>query len=332
MNMHQSKQETFDTAQAKAALLSILRSIVPQERAEDDAPELAIAFSGGLDSRFLTFFAAKQGFRVLAFHVCGPHMQDSASRKALRWLEEHYIPHQVIQADILTLREVRVTGKDRCYHCKRAAFSAMQAACAPLALCDGGNISDRSEYRPGHKALQELGVRSPLAEAGLDKAGIKALAAYEGLDNPTQPSQTCLLTRFDYGLDATPEMLHLLDAAEEDLREILGDTPFRLRFVRNDADSRDAPGSDSAHDADDVHDAGREKALSETVARARSILVYSEAHHCHVECHVQHGGKLEGGVSGAVQTCLARHGFSGPVFSMSHLSGFFDRLHGFAAK
>ena len=104
-------------------------------------------------------------------------------------------------------------------------------------LCDGSNASDRESYRPGLRALEELGVRSPLAEAGLSKDDIHRLAAHTGMDRPDQQARPCLLTRFAYGLAPTAEALAALDEAEYAVAGLLaadgpGPAPeFRLRLV-----------------------------------------------------------------------------------------------------
>ncbi len=192
-------------------------------------PPTALAFSGGLDSRFLLHILTKMEKDVLAIHVTGLHMRKRESEDALRWLKERDQPHVLIPFDPLAIPGIAANGRDRCYHCKLAMFTAIKAASGGRLLMDGSNASDVREYRPGRQALQEMDVLSPLAEAGLNKPMIKVLAAEEGLDWPHQPNRPCLLTRFPYD---TPPTLEVLDrvAAAEDAVEDLGFTDFRLRW------------------------------------------------------------------------------------------------------
>jgi uncharacterized protein len=114
-------------------------------------------------------------------------------------------------------------------------FSRLLEETAGLPLCDGTNASDSKRYRPGLIALRELGIRSPLAEAGLEKEEIHALAGLSGLDNPNQHARPCLLTRLPYGFSPTPDLLAALAEAEQRIERALIDClpavpDFRLRL------------------------------------------------------------------------------------------------------
>ncbi|MDR2892143.1 MAG: PP-loop family protein [Deltaproteobacteria bacterium] len=212
---------------------------------------LAIAFSGGVDSRFLTHAAALLNIEVLALHFCGPHFKREAEAAALDWLrgrtgEHSTLSYSLIEADALALDEVRHNSPERCYHCKKLAFGLLRAEAlrrGKSCLCDGSLASDNQEYRPGRRAMTELGIVSPLADVGFTKAEVRELGAKLGLDDTAQQGQPCLLTRFDYGLEATPDLLHVLDRAESAVTEVLrefslcgaapfnGELPFRLRLL-----------------------------------------------------------------------------------------------------
>lgn len=222
------------------------------------APGMALAFSGGLDSRFLAHAArlllpAPDWPRL--FHVRGPHVPPGESLEALAWARSRGLKLQLVDFDPLSVAQVRANGRDRCYHCKLGMFRAIGLAAgrsrqagdraepgltkaAQAALYDGSNASDAKSFRPGLAALKELGVRSPLAGAGLDKAEIMRLAALSGLDRPRQRARPCLLTRFAY--DLTPERSALAALAEaekavaallEEWGDIDGAPDFRLRLV-----------------------------------------------------------------------------------------------------
>ena len=208
---------------------------------------LALAFSGGLDSRFLAHTAARlaqEGVQARLFHIRGPHVQWAESAEALTWARARGFGITLVSLNPLTVPEVRANSKLRCYHCKRFLFTTLLEAVSahpafagqkPI-LCDGSNHSDLDALRPGLRALEELGVRSPLAEAGLSKEDIRRLAARTGLDRPDQHARPCLLTRFAYGLMPTPEVLAALEAAENSLDRLLAAhaphvPEFRLRLV-----------------------------------------------------------------------------------------------------
>lgn len=210
------------------------------------APALAIAFSGGVDSRFLAHAAVCCGRLpdTRLFHMRGPHVQRRESEEARAWALRRGFAYSECAVNPLDEAEVRANGRERCYHCKRFSFSRLLAeaeACMPpgFLVCDGSNASDGLGYRPGLRALRELGVCSPLAQAGMDKAAIRALGAATGLDNPGQRARPCLLTRYAYGLVPDTGSLSALAKAEEDVGDALaragrrfGPVPdFRLRLT-----------------------------------------------------------------------------------------------------
>ncbi|WP_051694139.1 hypothetical protein [Desulfohalovibrio reitneri] len=193
---------------------------------------MALAVSGGLDSRLLAWLLLGLRLPFTALHVRGPHVPPWESEGAVAWLAEHGVPFHVLDLDPLTLGPVRENARDRCYHCKRYLFAAMREkadSLGPPHLLDATNASDLGEYRPGLQALRELGVRSPLAELGIGKPDIRALAAQHGLSDPDQPSRACALTRFPYGHAIGRADLDLLLRAEYRV-ESLGVREFRLRL------------------------------------------------------------------------------------------------------
>ena len=203
--------------------------------------KLVVAFSGGLDSRFLCYTAKRAGVDVRALHVSGPHIPNRETEEALQWAETRGIPFTCLHADPLGNSAIRMNGPDRCYHCKHMVFSALlNETKAEEILCDGTNISDLSGYRPGLQALKELGVRSPLAEARLSKDDIRHFARQTGMDRPEQKARPCLFTRYEYGLEPTAAGLSSLDEAERRIELFFSSItrkneaipPFRLRLTR----------------------------------------------------------------------------------------------------
>lgn len=180
---------------------------------------IAVAVSGGLDSRFLVHAAILAGVPVTPMHIAAPQNPASERHFAISWLKKQGLTAKLLHIDPLSLPEVRFNHKDRCYFCKKMLFEALREAAGALRLCDGSNASDLQEYRPGLAALRELSVDSPLAEAGLDKAAIRRLAAATGLEHATQASAPCLLTRFPYNTELDYGKIRRLGQAEQALRE-----------------------------------------------------------------------------------------------------------------
>lgn len=216
------------TAELPAALVDALRSA-------SRSGEIAIAYSGGLDSRFLAFSAKKTGLTPLLYHVTGPHVAPAESESALSHAREMGFPVTVVPFDPSVLDLARA-GRARCYVCKKALFSAVLAKLREnrpdLPLCDGMNASDLTVYRPGRRALEELGVLSPLAEARIAKADIRRIGAAIGLPAPDQAARPCLLTRFPYGVTPPREALDTVAEVEAFL-ETLPDAAglrYRLRY------------------------------------------------------------------------------------------------------
>ena len=219
-------------------LLDILQTLAPDRR-------LGIAFSGGLDSRFLAHAAVLAGLEPLLLHASGPHIAPSESALAAAWAARRGAHFERIETNPLVQPEVADNTLERCYHCKRFLFEHLLQRLrdpehgASPSLCDGSNLSDRAVYRPGLRAIRELGIRSPLAEAGLDKNGIRAAAGLSDMDDPDQRARPCMLTRLAYGLRPTPQILKRLATAEEAIARVLyGASPettknspdFRLRM------------------------------------------------------------------------------------------------------
>lgn len=193
----------------------------------------ALAFSGGLDSRFLARMGLEFGCHFHAIHLSGPHVPAPETEYALAWLNRAGLDRSVVQFNPLRLESVRRNGPDRCYHCKKAGFSLILDKARSLGLAhviDGTNRSDAKKQRPGIKGLRELGVGSPLDAAGLEKGRIRRLARELQVDHPDQPSSACLLTRFAYGLSPDPQIMRRLERSEAGLREI-GLVDFRIRVL-----------------------------------------------------------------------------------------------------
>ena len=195
----------------------------------------AIAYSGGLDSRFLAHAALLLGFAPLLLHVTGPHVPPEESAFARAWASRQALDFREIAVDPLALPSVAAGERNRCYACKKAMFTRLKEEC-DLPLCDGTNASDALSYRPGIQAVRELGILSPLALAELSKKDIHSLAEKTGMELPWQKPRPCLLTRLPYGARPTGECLSAIAAGEQAVRQTLvrsgmTQADFRLRLV-----------------------------------------------------------------------------------------------------
>lgn len=204
-------------------------------------PKIALAFSGGVDSRFLAHAARICGSKVLAINASGPHIPLSDSVYAKAHAKKTGLELDSFHFDPLDFPEVRHNSRERCYGCKLALLTRIATRAASRKdkswiLCDGGNADDQDQFRPGLKAVREAGVFSPLAEAGLTKADIRRLAKETGMANPDQPSRACLLTRFNYGLTIDRIDLERLEQCERAIAGLFAfydheDWDFRLRIA-----------------------------------------------------------------------------------------------------
>ena len=200
-------------------------------------PKAAVAFSGGVDSAYLLYAAVTYGSDVKAYYVKTAFQPRFELTDAEKLATELGIRMQVIHLDILSSKIITDNPPDRCYHCKKAIFSAIRAAAKQdgfSLLLDGTNASDDAADRPGMRALEELSVRSPLREAGLSKVQIRRLSRDAGLFTCDKPAYACLATRISAGESITAQKLSRTEEAEHYLAG-LGFRDFRVRTMGNTA-------------------------------------------------------------------------------------------------
>lgn len=191
----------------------------------DGYGKVAVAFSGGVDSSFLLAAAMKElgPENVLAVTVSSELAPRFEMQNAQWFCEEVGARQLVVEANPLADPEVRDNHEDRCYHCKKGIFGAAQQAAKAEGfdvLADGTNADDASDYRPGAKAVAELGVASPLRDAQMTKHDIRELSRQMGLSTWDDPSCACLATRIPYGTPLDAETLKRIDQAEDYLRKL----------------------------------------------------------------------------------------------------------------
>lgn len=194
---------------------------------------LVVAFSGGVDSSLLLAVAAKlYNVKLMAVTITSVSFSEQEKKDAEAMIHRLGVYHRYVEVDQMSLPEFVSNTPDRCYYCKKEIFSIirkMADAEGFTYVVDGGNVDDQCDFRPGRRALKELGVRSPMEEAGLTKRDIREISREMGLFTAAKPSSACLASRIPYGETITPEKLMQVEKAEEILRT-LGFTQVRVRY------------------------------------------------------------------------------------------------------
>lgn len=197
-------------------------------------PKVSIAFSGGVDSTLLLKVAVEVlGKNVLPITVNGAMLPRSEFEEAQSLAKEIGATPLVLEADVFSLENFVKNPADRCYHCKIFIFTQIKNAALDHGydvILDGSNLDDMKDYRPGIKALGELGVFSPLKESELTKQDIRDISAYYGLPTATKPAMACLATRIPTNTAITPAALVAIEAGEDYLKS-LGLSQYRLRLL-----------------------------------------------------------------------------------------------------
>ena len=238
----------------KDALFTEKRDALRKKLEQLASGHIALAFSGGVDSSLLLFMcceaAKKTGKKVHAvtIHTRLHPVKDleTAARVAAEAGERvttaagpaagaaagaeagpaagaaSVVEHHVLCLDELEEAGIRFNPVDRCYLCKKCLFQKLIGKAEALGartVLDGTNADDLKVYRPGIRALHELGVISPLAELGITKAEVRQLAAEYGLSVSGRPSTPCMATRFPYGTELDYDQIRLVDEGETWLRD-----------------------------------------------------------------------------------------------------------------
>lgn len=194
---------------------------------------VAVAFSGGVDSTFLLWAAREAlGDQMIAVTAAITSLPERELREAEQFCAQHGIPHVVHRINELEIEGFRQNPVNRCYLCKKEIFGTLLAlakARGIACVAEGSNVDDDGDYRPGLKAIRELGVKSPLREAGLTKAEIRELSRELGLPTWDKPSAACLASRFVYGETIDERKLRMVGRAEELLFD-LGFHQVRVRM------------------------------------------------------------------------------------------------------
>ncbi|MCR5268832.1 MAG: ATP-dependent sacrificial sulfur transferase LarE [Lachnospiraceae bacterium] len=179
----------------------------------------AIAFSSGVDSTFL-LYAAKEALsdNLIAVTASSCSFPVRELHEAEEYCKKMGVRHFIVQSEELEIEGFSHNPKNRCYLCKRELFLKIGALAKEQgmnAVLEGSNLDDLGDYRPGLKAIEELGVKSPLRELGFTKAEIRELSEAFAIPTWNKPSFACLASRFPYGEEITEEKLKMVEQAEE---------------------------------------------------------------------------------------------------------------------
>lgn len=224
--MNTPDTNTTDSAVDRPEKMNRLRAAL--QRME----RVLVAFSGGVDSTFLMAVAHDVlGNNAEAVTVSSVFFPSWEMADAQTLSAEHGWPHRILEIDPLSIASVSANPPDRCYHCKQAIFSALQRLAnenGTRHVLDGATQSDEGDYRPGTRATAELGILSPLKNAGFVKSDVRALSRDMNLTTWNKPAYACLASRIPYGTPITADALARVDRAECFLHD-LGYADCRVR-------------------------------------------------------------------------------------------------------
>jgi len=182
-----------------------------------DLGSFVVAFSGGVDSSFLLHRAySLKKVKVIGVTIKTPYIPAIEIDDAVEFTRTYGIDHKIV--DITFPESIIKNPVNRCYLCKKTLFTHLLAFAGRNGynhVIDGSNADDVSDYRPGLKALKELGIRSPLLESGLTKQDIRDLSQKAGLTVWDKPAMACLLTRIPYDTVINEELLRMVEQAEQ---------------------------------------------------------------------------------------------------------------------
>lgn len=209
---------------------------------------VVVAFSGGVDSAVVAKAAyLAHANNALAVTASSPSLASGELDLCHRLAEEIGIRHDVIQTNEFRNQNYERNAGDRCYFCKSELYEQIDriiTAYHEMTVCNGANLDDQGDYRPGMQAAAERAVKSPLLELGYRKSDVRALAEYWELSVWDKPAMPCLSSRVAYGVTVTPEKVRRIDAAESFLKEKFNLQVLRVRYETNDLARIEVPETD----------------------------------------------------------------------------------------
>ncbi len=198
---------------ATAAQLAQLEDVISQW------PSAIVAYSGGVDSALVAVAAHRAlGAKMLAVTAHSPSIPPREREAAAAFAAEAGFPHRAVATEEMANPAYVANPTNRCYFCKDELFTKLRGIARAdgfAVVLDGFNADDKRDYRPGQQAARAHETASPLAEAGLGKAAVRAIAQHLGLRVWDKPAAPCLSSRIPYGTPVTAEALARIDAAEQ---------------------------------------------------------------------------------------------------------------------
>lgn len=201
--------------------------------------DVVVAFSGGVDSSLILKMACdaaeESGSTVYGILLHTMLHPSGDIKEAAKVAEEAGAEFQVLELDELAAAGIEDNPEDRCYHCKKYLFTVLKDKAEELGvriILEGTNKDDLHAYRPGIRAVKELGIISPLADAGFTKEEVRRMAEEYKISVSGKPSAPCLATRFPYGTKLSYEAMRKVEQGEAYLKK-LGFYNVRLRVHKN---------------------------------------------------------------------------------------------------
>ncbi|MEW5692343.1 MAG: ATP-dependent sacrificial sulfur transferase LarE [Candidatus Hydrogenedentota bacterium] len=200
-----------------------------------DTCGVVIAFSGGVDSSFLSYTAScvKDIIKVILVTAKSETYDPISCEEAKTIANGLKLKHILIDTSELDIPGFKNNDKNRCYYCKYELFSKLKKIAEEKGIsvvCDATTKSDENDYRPGFKARDELGIKSPLQEIGFYKEEIRKLSEYFNLPDPYRPATVCYASRFPYGEEITKEKINKVSQCETFLKNIFHNKNIRVRY------------------------------------------------------------------------------------------------------
>ena len=222
LQAEQTVDQSFDVQEKEEQLRSWMRH----------TGSLLVAYSGGVDSSYLAYVASSEiGQNALCVLGISPSVSGTQREEAASIAEDFGFRFRTIQTEEFADPAYVANPNNRCYFCKSELFEKMIVLAAKegiTTIVDGTNFDDVGGHRPGRRAAEENGVRSPLVDFGFTKSDIRELSRKHGLPTWDKPASPCLSSRIAYGVPVTIERLTKVEKGESLLRKY-GFREFRLR-------------------------------------------------------------------------------------------------------